>query len=189
MRFVGVDPATKTGVVILDIDGKVLLETELKGKGKAVKGGISIEQLVDLENQLYTLLEPGDEIVIEQPAMGTQRGVTTGMIHGGLRSMVHRRSLTFNDINPMHTKRYVDNTGWTVENGKKRRYTATEKKKAVLAAVNERFGYTHKSDNVVDAYIIARAAVNLYRMREWMPLLDSSPNQKEVTEAILNKAL
>ncbi len=37
-RFVGIDPATKTGFVALDIDGNVLMETELKGKGPKVPG-------------------------------------------------------------------------------------------------------------------------------------------------------
>lgn len=188
MRFVGVDPATKTGVVILDENANVLLETELKGKGAVVKGGLSIEQLVDLENQLFLLLEPGDNIVIETAAPGTQKGITTGMIHGGLRSMIHRKGLTPNEIHPLHTKKYVDVTGWVGEVGNKRRLKDKEKKAAVEAAVKERFGYTHKSDNVVDAYIIARAAVNVYRMREFMPLLDGTLNQREVTEAILDKA-
>lgn len=188
MRFVGIDPATKTGFVALDIDGKVLEQVELKGKGPAVKGGISVEQLVSLENQLFGLLIPGDEIMIEQPAMGTQKGVTTGMIHGGLRTMIHRKNLGFNEINPIWTKKYVSVTGWTGEVGNKRRLKDTEKKKAVADAAKEMFGYSHKSDNVTDAYIIARAAVNLYRMREYMPLLDTQPYQIEVTEAILNKS-
>lgn len=83
MKFVGVDPATKTGIVILDEQGKVVYENELKGEGAKIKGGITTEQLVSLENQFYKIIKPEDEICIEQPAMGTQMGVTTGMIHGG----------------------------------------------------------------------------------------------------------
>lgn len=188
MRYVGLDPATKTGVVILDENANVLLQVELQGKGPKVKGGISIEALVDLENQLYELLEPGDEVLIEQPAMNTQKGITTGMIHGGIRSVVHRKGLSFNEINPMHTKRYVDVTGWILDGTKKRRLTSTEKKKEVAKMVQQHFGYTHKSDNVTDAYIIARACLNMANMRDWKPLFDSTANQREVTEAILNKA-
>lgn len=188
MRFNGIDPATKTGFVALDIDGNVLVQTELKGKGPKVPGGISTKELVSLENQLFQLLETGDEIAIEQPAMGTQRGVTTGMIHGGLRSMIYRKNMIHNDVNPAWTKKYVGVTGWTGETGEKRRLKDKEKKKAIADAVKEHFSYTHKSDNVVDAYIIARIALNLYRMREYMPLLDTQPYQKEVIESILNKA-
>lgn len=188
MRFVGVDPATKTGVVAIDIDGNVLLETELKGKGKSEKGGISIEQLVSLQNQLFVLLEPNDEVVIEDAAPGTQRGITTGMIHGGLRSMIHRKGLKFNKLMPASVKKYVGVTGWTGEVGNKRRLSGKEGKDAVMDSVYKHFGYKHKNDNIVDAYIMARIARNLYFMRELKPLIDVRPYQKEVVEAILQKA-
>lgn len=188
MRFVGIDPATKTGFVAMDYDGNVLVELELKGKGRAAKGGITTEQLVDLENQLFRLLQPEDEILIEESAKGTQKGVTTGMIHGGLRTMIFRKKLRYNEINPSQTKKYVGVTGWTGKVGQKERIPKDEKKEVVLQAVYEHFGYSHKSDNIVDAYIMARAALNLYRMREYHLLLDTLPYQIEVTEAILNNA-
>jgi len=188
MRFVGIDPATKTGFVALDEHGNVLIEQELIGTGRKEKGGISIEQLVSLEDMLYRHLKPEDEIVIEQPAMGTQKGVTTGMIHGGLRSMIQRKRLAFNDCNPSWTKKYVGVTGWIGEIGNKRRLTDKEKKIAVKVAVQEHFGYTHKSDNVVDAYIIARISLNLYRRRELMPLLDTATYQVQVIDDILKGA-
>ncbi|MEF3312566.1 hypothetical protein PV433_27120 [Paenibacillus sp. GYB004] len=187
MRFVGIDPATRTGVVALDEAGNVVLEVELKGAGKAEKGGLTIEQLVSLENQLYKLLKPGDEIAIEQAAAGTQKGITTGMIHGGLRSMIHRKGLAFNEVNPTWTKKYVGVSGWTKEEGKSRPLKDKEKKEAMKAATLEHFGYTHKSDNVVDAYIIARIAWNLFRRRELRQEVDRQPYQLEVVREILEK--
>ncbi|WP_138751766.1 hypothetical protein [Paenibacillus sinopodophylli] len=187
MRFVGVDPATKTGFVALDERGEVLVEVELKGTGKVEKGGISISQLVSLEDQLYTLLLPGDEVVIEDAAPGTQRGITTGMIHGGLRSMVHRRKLRFNKLMPASVKKYVGVTGWKGEAGNKERMSGKEGKDAVAKAVVEHFGYTHKNDNIVDAYIMARIAMNLYHMRELNPPVDTYPYQIEVVNSILAK--
>lgn len=188
MRFCGVDPATRTGFVALNERGEVLVEVELKGVGEKGKGNeITIPQLVDLENKLYRILEPGDEILIEQAAAGTQKGITTGMIHGGLRGMICRRNLSYNEINPLHTKKYVGVTGWKGEVGSKVRLKDKEKKAAVKAAALELFGYTHKSDNVIDAYIIARASLNLYLLREYKPLLDNWPQQLEVIQAILAK--
>lgn len=185
MRFVGIDPATVTGFVALDIHGNVLEELEVKGDGKTEPGGISIDKLVSLENNLYKLLKPGDEIVLESAAMGTQKGITTGMIHGGLRSMVHRKGMTFNLLNPTSTKKYVGVTGWTGEKGSKRRLKDAEKKAAVRAAVLENFCYSHKSHNVTDAFIIARVALNVYLYRELMPTLDNLPYQLEVIRSIL----
>lgn len=187
MRFIGVDPATKTGVVALDETGNVILERELTA-GKAPKGGITVVQLVELENLLYDLLLPGDEVVIEQAAAGTQKGITTGMIHGGLRSMIVRKKLAYNEVNPLSTKKFVGVSGWKGPTGSKVRLEDKEKKAAVAAAVKELYGYTHKSDNVIDAYIIARVALNLYRIRELQPPLDTLPYQLEVVQGILDKA-
>lgn len=188
MRFVGIDPATTTGLVVLDEQGNVLIETELKGRGKSVKGGITDEQLEDLGHQLYKHLENGDEILMEDAAPGTQRGITTGMIHGVLRYMIRRKALKPNFVAPAAVKKFVGVTGWVGEPGNKRRLVDKEKKAAIKQAVLEHFGYTHKSDNVIDAYIIARISLNLYLMREYKPLLDALPYQIEVVESILNKA-
>ncbi|MGG1638279.1 hypothetical protein [Paenibacillus sp. NRS-1760] len=179
MRFVGIDPATRTGIVALNLKGEVLVEMELKGKGPA--GAMSTPQLVDLENQLYKLLLKGDLIVIEDASAGTQKGITTGMVHGGLRSMIYRRELDFDISNAMWTKKYV---GVKVEKGQ----TEKQKKDAIGAAVLEQFGYSHKSHNVVDAYIIARIALNLYLMRNYEPLLDNERHQVEVVQGIMERA-
>lgn len=156
MRFVGIDPATTTGFVALDEEGNVLVETDVRGVGKVVEGGISTSMLVSLENKIYGLLKPGDIIAIEQPAMGTQKGITTGMIHGGLRSMIYRKDLEFIDVNPQRTKGYVN---------RNQRVPKKEKKKHVAAGVLEHFGYEHKSDNVTDAYIIAKIAQAVYSVK------------------------
>ncbi|KGE18450.1 hypothetical protein [Paenibacillus wynnii] len=180
MRFVGIDPATQTGFVALDEDGRPLVEVELVGKGRKEKGGITTQQLVSLENQLYQLLKPGDIIAIEQPAMGTQSGVTTGMIHGGLRSMIYRKGLTYVDVNPQRTKKYVN------EN---RRLAEDDDKKAIIAtAVLEHYNYSHSSHNVTDAYIIAKIAEAVQRVKNGQSLESYTPYQQDVIQAIISPA-
>lgn len=187
MRFVGIDPATTTGFVALDEQGNVLEVLSIRGEGKTQKGGITTEQLISLENQLFRLVRPGDEICIESPAFGTQNGVSTGMIHGGIRTMIARKGLAFNLVNPTSTKKYVGVTGWVGEAGKKRRLKDGEKKAAVKAAVLEHWNWTHKSHDVIDAYIIARIALNLYRCREFVMMLDVQPYQRDVIGDILGE--
>jgi crossover junction endodeoxyribonuclease RuvC len=144
-------------------------------------------QLVSLEDMLFKRLMKGDEVVIEAAAPGTQKGITTGMIHGGLRSMIYRKQLAYNIVSPNSVKKYVGVTGWTTEpNGKKRRLVDKEKKEAMAVAVEQHFGFTHKSDNVVDAYVIARIAWNIYRRRELLPELDRMPYQLEVIKSVLD---
>lgn len=185
MRLVGIDPATTTGFVALDINANVLVAKDLKGKGK---GAMDVNQLVSLENLVYQQIQRFDEILIEDAAPGTQRGITTGMVHGGIRTMIHRKDLTFNLISPNAVKKYVGVTGWKGEVGKKVRLKDKEKKEAMKEACIEHFGFSHKSDNVVDAYIIARIALNLYLHRELKPMIDTKPYQIEVVQSILKGA-
>lgn len=186
MRLVGIDPATVTGFVAIDLDGNVLVAKDLKGNGK---GAMDVKQLVSLENLFYQHIQRFDEILIEDAAPSTQKGITTGMIHGGIRTMIHRKNLAFNVISPNAVKKYVAVTGWTGEIGNKRRLKDKEKKAAMKKACLEHFGFTHKSDNVVDAYIIARIALNLYLLRELQPVLDTKPYQIEVINSILEGSL
>ncbi|TYP68904.1 hypothetical protein [Paenibacillus methanolicus] len=181
IRFVGIDPGTNSGFVALDLQGNVLAAQELKPTGKTVKGGLSTPQLVELENQLYQHLKGNDRVCIEAVPFGTMSQVTTGMIHGGLRSMIHRKKLDFDLVNPMWTKKFVD---VKVEKGQ----TDKQKKDAMREAVLEKFGFSHKSHNVVDAYVIARISLNLHLMRQYEPLIDQHRIQQEVVSDIMHKA-
>jgi crossover junction endodeoxyribonuclease RuvC len=176
MRFVGIDPATTTGFVALDEEGNVLVETDVRGEGKRIPGGISTGMLVSLENKLYNLLQPGDIIAIEQPAVGTQMAVTAGMIHGGLRSMIFRKGLTYDDVNPQRTKKFVN---------RNQRVASGEKKKHIAAGVLDLYGYQNSSDNVTDAYILARIAMELDEARRTGYIKKTPVFQYEVIAAIL----
>ncbi|TYA10966.1 hypothetical protein FRY98_24685 [Paenibacillus faecis] len=177
MRFVGIDPATKTGFVALNEQGSVEVEVELIGKGRKEPGGLTAYQLVSLENQIYRLLQPGDIIAIEEPAYGTNMGVTTGMIHGGLRTMIIRRQLDYFDVNPNYTKSFV--------NSNRRAKEGEDKKKIIAAAVLAHYGYKHGSDNVTDAFIIAHIAKGIYEAQQGSWLEDYLPYQREVITKIV----
>ncbi|MFC7559936.1 hypothetical protein ACFQY3_14785 [Paenibacillus farraposensis] len=128
MRFVGIDPATTTGVVALDIEGNVLVEKLLRGKGRDVPGGITPEQKVSLENQLFQLLQPGDVIVKEGIANRTPKLITTSKIHGALEGMITRKKLSFDEAAPNAVKKFVAVTGWKGQQGSKERLKGTKEK-------------------------------------------------------------
>ncbi|MNW41732.1 hypothetical protein D3C74_188810 [compost metagenome] len=172
MRHVGIDPATNTGVVILDADGNPILETVIRGKGKNAPGGITQEQRVSLENQLFKLLQPEDQVMKEGIANGSQMLITTAKIHGGIESMITRKGLAFDEVAPLAVKKYVNVANWVGEPGKKVLLKGKAKKQAVAAAVLEHFGYRHLSDDVVDAYIIAKIGEAVYKVRNGKPLED-----------------
>lgn len=186
MRFVGIDPATNTGFVALDPYGMPLVEELIRGEGKNQPGGISPEQRMSLENQLFVLLKPGDVILKEGVANGTQMLITTAKIHGGLEGMVTRKGLRYEEIAPESVKKFVAVESWTGAKGSKVRLDGPAKKKAMAAAALEQYGYTNPSHDIVDAFIIAKICEAVYRVRNGGSLDDYPPHQSEVIWSIID---
>ncbi|MGO4181833.1 hypothetical protein AB4Z17_11675 [Paenibacillus sp. TAF43_2] len=184
MRFVGIDPATNTGFVALDSCGMPFVEELIRGEGKNQPGGISPEQRMSLENQLFVLLKPGDVVLKEGVANGTQMLITTAKIHGGLEGMVTRKGLRYDEIAPDSVKKFVAVESWTGTKGSKVRLDGPAKKKAMAAAALEQYGYTNPSHDIVDAFIIAKICEAVYRVRNGRSLDEYPPHQSEVIESI-----
>lgn len=180
MRFVGIDPSTKTGFVALDENVNIYKQKELKGLGS-----VDPKRIVTLTDEVMDHVHSGDSIVIESPGLSTQRAVQTGWIHGSMRNALYRRNVAYHDVAPNAVKKFVNVTGWTGEPGSKRRLKDKEKKAAVAKAVLEHFGFSHPSDNVVDAYIMAQIARTIWFTQHEIPIV-LTDYQQEVVETILN---
>jgi crossover junction endodeoxyribonuclease RuvC len=179
MRFVGIDPASKTGFVALDDRGLVVREKELTGIGDK-----DPKRMVTLIHEITAHLQPGDFICIEGFPFSTQKAMFAGGLHHGIRNELYKRKLPYYEVAPNAVKKYVGVTGWTGEKGSKKRLTGPQKKWAVMKAVFDDFGYEHRSDNVVDAYILARIAFELFGVQETGESR-LSVNKAQVVDAIL----
>lgn len=182
MRFIGIDPSTKTGFVALDKDNNVLKQKELKGIG-----AIDPKRIVTLTDEIMAHIQPGDILCIEGVPFDTQRAAQAGWIHGSIRNSLFRKGYSYYEVAPNAVKKFVAVTGWVGEKGKKRRVTKQKEKKQLVAdAVMSHFNYTHASDNIVDAYIMARIAKALWSAEtgEGMEILTSY--QAEVIHTILH---
>lgn len=185
MRFVGIDPSTKTGFVAIDEGGIVLKQKELKGLG-----AVDPKRIVTLTDEIMAHIKPNDIICIEGVPFDTQRAAQAGWIHGSIRNALFRRGFSYYEAAPNAVKKYVGVTGWIGEKGSKKRLTGPAKKKAVKDGVIKHYGFTHPSDNVVDAYILAEIAKDLWTIESGV---DCSLNagylanyQAEVLQQILN---
>lgn len=181
MRFVGIDPSTKTGFVALDEHGDVIRAKELTGVGD-----LDPKRMITLINEIVTHLQPGDIICIEGFPYDTQRAMFAGGLHHGIRNELYKRKLSYYEVAPNAVKKFVAVTGWTGEVGSKTRLTGPQKKRAVMKAVYEHFNFEHKSDNVVDAYILARIARELYLEISGIHLFGRPQYQDEVIKTILH---
>lgn len=180
MRFVGIDPASKTGFVALDENGAVLREKELTGLGKE-----DPKRMSTLIDEIMEHMRPGDIICIEGFPFDTQKAMFAGGLHWGIRNALYKRGLKYFEAAPNAVKKFVKVTGWVGEVGSKTRLTGTQKKRAVMKAAYEHFGYEHKSDNVVDAYIMAQIAMELWHEQNGQRFQALPNYQSEVIQTIL----
>lgn len=179
MRFIGIDPSTKTGFVALDENGQVLRAKELTGVGD--KDPLRMITLID---EVMAHIQKGDMIVIEGFGFATQQGIQLGGIGWGVRMSLTRRGFKYHEVAPNAVKKFVSVTGFTGEVGNKKRLTGPQKKKAVMNAVKEHYGFSHKSDNVVDAYILAQIARTIYQFNQ-SDFINCPTYQAEVVATIL----
>jgi crossover junction endodeoxyribonuclease RuvC len=153
MRFVGIDPASKTGFVALGPDGMPLKSKEITGSAK-----VDPERMATLIDNIIYQVEKDDIICIEGFPFSTQKAMFAGGLHHGIRNELWKKGIRYYEVAPNAVKKFVAVTGWEGEVGNKRRLQGKEKKRAVMDAVKEHYGFVHSSDNVVDAYILAQIA-------------------------------
>lgn len=144
MLYIGIDPSTKTGLVALDKDGQVVYAKELTMPGK---DPARMSGLLDLIHYDVMRLNYKDniKIAIEGFGFASQQGFLLGGIGWGIRCNLHNMGLTYIDVAPTSLKKFVGGKG-------------NAKKDQVRLEVYKRWGYEHKSDNVVDAYVLAQIA-------------------------------
>jgi crossover junction endodeoxyribonuclease RuvC len=156
VRFIGIDPASKTGFVGLDEQGQVLKAKELTGIGDK-----DPKRMTTLIYDIMQHIQPNDIICIEGFPFQTQKAMFAGGLHHGIRNELFKRGFKYYEVAPNAVKKFVGVTGWEGEPGNKKRLKGAAKKRAVMDAVKHHFGFEHPSDNVVDAYIMARIALHL----------------------------
>jgi crossover junction endodeoxyribonuclease RuvC len=178
MRFVGIDPSTKTGFVAIGQGGIVQRAKELTGVGSQ-----DPKRMTTLIDEIIAHVLPGDIICIEGFPFDTQRAMFAGGLHHGIRNELYKRCQKYYEVAPNALKKFVGVSGWIGEVGKKERLKGPQKKLAVMKATEEHFGFTHESDNVVDAYILAQIAFEIWAERDDFGLF--ATYQAEVIQTIL----
>lgn len=163
MRYVGIDPSTKTGFVALDENGQVLRAKELTGVGTK-----DPKRMVTLIDEIVAHIRKDEDIIaIEGFGFASQQAIQLGGIGWGIRMALFRRGIKYIDVAPSQVKKFATGKG-------------NCKKEAIILPLYKQWGFEHPSDNVRDAYVIAQIAKalkqnpdNLYKY------------QQEVLEAIL----
>lgn len=140
MRYIGIDPSTKTGIVVLgDKDG---WSNEYQSKVKE-----DPMRFMDIADKIINQLKKGDVICIEGFSYGSKgKGVSTQYGIGWLiRAELIRNGYTYYEVSPSAVKKFATGKGNT-------------KKDEMVLPIYKKWGFEHSSDNVRDAYVLAQIA-------------------------------
>lgn len=141
MRYVGIDPSTKTGLVILQ-SGEAIIDIEISSKVEE-----DPERFMDIANQLMCYMYQSDFICIEGFSYGSKgKGVSTQYGIGWLiRSELIKNGYFYQEVSPGGLKKFASGKG-------------TTKKENLIMPIYKKWGYESDSDNIRDAYILAQIA-------------------------------
>lgn len=146
MKYIGIDPSTKTGIVILNEYGKPEVQKEITSKKKS-----DPQRFLDIAQQIERMLIWHDTpICIEGFSYGSKgKGVSTQYGIGWMiRAELVRNGYTYYDIPPSAVKKFATGKG-------------NVKKDAMVLPIFKHWGFEHDSDNVRDAYVLAQIARGL----------------------------
>jgi crossover junction endodeoxyribonuclease RuvC len=141
-RYVGVDPSTKTGLVILNAQGEVENSSEVTTTLKD-----DPVRFMDIANRVVSQLLETDIITIEGFSYGSKgQGVSTQYGIGWLiRAELIRNRYSYTEVSPSAVKKFATGKG-------------NEKKENMVLPIYKHWGFEHPSDNVRDAYVLAQIA-------------------------------
>lgn len=157
IAFVGIDPSTKTGFCRIDIDGKVLVATQIEGIGDK-----DPKRVCTMVDRIREELLKTDIVAIEGFGYASQQAIQMGWIGGMIRALLFRSGMNYQEIAPNALKARVGVSGWKGEKGSKVRLDKKEKKQAVITGTERTFGRSFTNDNINDAYILAQMARENY---------------------------
>ncbi|KOP81993.1 hypothetical protein AMS60_05545 [Bacillus sp. FJAT-21945] len=143
MRFVGIDPSTKTGLVIID-------KSEIWSKEITTEIESDPERFMDIAKQVIGQICESDVICIEGFSYGSKgAGVSTQYGIGWLiRAELIRNGYSYYEVSPSSLKKFATGKG-------------NAAKDAMVLPIYKHWGFEHPSDNVRDAFVLAKMAQGL----------------------------
>jgi len=141
-RYIGIDPSTKTGVVVLGEDGTLQHAIEISSKKKQ-----DPERFIDLAEQVLSGIGLFDRVCIEGFSYGSKgAGVSTQYGIGWvLRAELYKRGIEYIEVPPSSLKKFATGKG-------------NCKKDAMVLPIYKKWQFESDSDNIRDAYVLARVA-------------------------------
>lgn len=164
-RFCGIDPSSKTGFVILDEEGGLVYENEFTSKKP------DPQRMIDIWVQLQKNLKVSTDIVVIEGFSYQSKGRAVGFQYGlgwFIRANLAIKGIRYVDVPPKQLKKFACNNG-------------NAKKEALIAPIEEKWGFVGRTDNITDAYVLAKIG---YSLKNQTKLLDY---EKQIINDIVSK--
>lgn len=146
--YIGLDLSySGTGVVVLKDESNVPFSTHEFAAGKS--NYPLVDRAVDLWKQIKRVLPEQNEeskvsIAIEGASFGSEfNAFMLGELNGAIKLMLHLDGYTFALVPPTVLKKYATGSG-------------NAQKTFVAAHIAKKWDFMHKSNNVTDAYVLAK---------------------------------
>mgnify|MGYP001171381779 FL=1 len=146
MRFIGIDPSTKTGICVLNEAGEVVITREITHNGKDPERMYSIIEETADEVSFHNSQQKA-HVCIEGFSYGS-KGKSVDIQYGigwGLRLALFAERIDYTEVTPSQLKKFACEKG-------------NANKREVGIAVYKRWGFENASDNITDAYVLAQIA-------------------------------
>ena len=137
--YIGIDLSTKTGIVQIGAHGNVQLAKEITSSKK------DPERMIEIVESVMEIIAPDSKIAIEGFSYGS-RGQGMSFQFGlgyALRIELCKRNIPFLIVTPSQVKKYATGKGNTSKDN-------------MILPIYRNWGFEHDSDNVRDAYVLAR---------------------------------
>ncbi|SDD27763.1 crossover junction endodeoxyribonuclease RuvC [Paenibacillus sp. UNCCL117] len=155
---------------------------ELTGAGASTP-----RKIRTLHDEVLRHLQKGDNVCIEGFALDAQ---DTNKVSSGnnwaARLAADRIVGAFEVAAPGQLKKFVDVSEWTGVKGSKKRLPGPTVKKLVQQAVERIWGFRAPTDNIADAYVLARIAEALHAVKAGRDPATYPDYQREVLESIID---
>ena len=145
--FVGIDPSTKTGLVMLNDKGEAYYKQEIK-----LKNGMNstAKEIKEYGKSIAHIIPDGAIVMIEGFSFGSKgKGVSTQYGVGfSIRFALVGRNIPYFEPTPSQVKKFASGKGNTSKDN-------------LIIPLLRHWNFVDPSDNVRDAYILARMSMAL----------------------------
>lgn len=151
VRYLGIDPSTKMGFVIINSSNEVIHNEEIE-----IKNTLDPERMYKLWMKIKEHLNKDTDKVFIEGFSFQSKGKGTDFQYGLgwiLRLMLYLEGIEYKEIPPTVVKKFASGKG-------------NSSKEAMILPIYKKWGFESDSDNIRDAFVLAKIGYSIDHINE-----------------------